>query len=99
MDDVQLYGLISGRPDPSKLKVVDKFLTIEALAIMLSKDDPEFKKIVDDEMRSLINTREAQAIYERWFGQPIPPKNRVLGVPMNYLLKDFWRFPSDWVPG
>jgi glutamate/aspartate transport system substrate-binding protein len=99
MDDVQLYGLISGRPDPSKLKVVGKFLTIEALAIMLSKDDPEFKKIVDDEMRSLINTREAQAIYERWFGQPIPPKNRVLGVPMNYLLKDFWRFPSDWVPG
>jgi ABC-type amino acid transport substrate-binding protein len=99
MDDVQLYGLISGRPDPSKLKVVGKFLTIEALAIMLGKDDPEFKRIVDEEMRSLIYTHEAHVIYDRWFGQPIPPKNRVLGVPMNYLLKDFWKFPSDWVPG
>lgn len=98
MDDVQLYGLISGRPDSSKLKVVGKFLTIEALAIMLSKDDPEFKKIIDDEMRGLIYTQEAHAIYQRWFGEPIPPKNRVLGVPMNYLLKEFWRFPTDWVP-
>lgn len=99
MDDVQLYGLISGRPDPSKLKVVGKFLTIEALAIMLSKDDAELKKIIDDEMRSLISTHEAHAIYQRWFGEAIPPKNRVLRVPMNYLLKDFWKFPSDWVPG
>ncbi|MEP6872859.1 MAG: amino acid ABC transporter substrate-binding protein [Burkholderiales bacterium] len=98
MDDVQLYGLISGRPDPSKLKVVGKFLSIEALAIMLSKDDPEFKRIIDEEMKSLIRSHEADAIYERWFGRPIPPKNRVLGVPMNYLLKDFWKFPSDWVP-
>ena len=98
MDDVQLYGLISGSPEPGKLKVVGKFLTIEALAIMLSKDDPEFKHLVDEEMRRLIYSREALAIYERWFNEPIPPKNRVLGVPMNYLLKDSWRYPTDWVP-
>ena len=99
MDDVQLYGLISGSPDPAKLKVVGKFLNVEALAIMLSKDDPELKRIVDEEMRHLIFSGEAYTIYERWFSKPIPPKNRVLGVPMNYLLKDFWRYPSDWVPG
>ncbi len=98
MDDVQLYGLISGRPDPGKLKVVGKFLNIEALAIMMSKDDPELKHIVDDEMRRLIFTHEADGIYERWFSKPIPPKNRVLAVPMNYLLKDSWKFPTDWVP-
>jgi len=98
MDDVQLYGLISGSPEPGKLKVVGKFLTIEALAIMLSKDDAEFKHLVDEEMRRLIYAHEAQAIYERWFNEPIPPKNRVLGVPMNYLLKDSWRYPTDWVP-
>lgn len=98
MDDVQLYGLISSRANPGKLKVVGKFLTIEPLAIMLSKDDPEFKKIVDDEMRRLISTREAYAIYERWFNQPIPPKNLALNLPMNHLLRDFWRYPTDWVP-
>ena len=98
MDDVLLYGLIAGRPDPSKLKVVGKFLTIEPLAIMLPKDDPEFKKIVDDEMKRLITSREAHGIYERWFMKPIPPKNNALNLPMSYLLKDFWKYPSDQVP-
>jgi len=98
MDDVLLYGLIAGRPDPSKLKVVGKFLTIEPLAIMLPKDDPELKKIVDDEMKRMIRSREAHAIYERWFLQPIPPQNTALNLPMNYLLKDFWKYPTDQVP-
>jgi glutamate/aspartate transport system substrate-binding protein len=98
MDDVLLYALIAGRPDPSKFKVVGKFLTIEPLAIMLSKDDPEFKRVVDDEMKRLISTREAHAIYERWFIKPIPPKNTALNLPMNYLLKDFWKYPTDQVP-
>jgi ABC-type amino acid transport substrate-binding protein len=98
MDDVLLYGLRSERPDPNKLKVVGKFLTIEPLAIMLSKDDPEFKHIIDDEMKRLITTREAYAIYDKWFTQPIPPKNVSLHMPMNYLLKDFWKYPTDQVP-
>lgn len=98
MDDVLLYGLVAGRPDPSKLKVVGKFLTIEPLAIMLPKDDPEFKKIVDDEMKRLVNSREAHVIYERWFAKPIPPRNVALNLPMSYLLKDFWKYPSDQVP-
>jgi len=99
MDDVLLYGLISGRPDPGKLKVVGKFLTIEPLAIMLSKDDADFKRVADDEMKRLISSREAHVIYERWFGKPIPPKNRPLNLPMNYLLRDFWKYPTDQVPG
>jgi ABC-type amino acid transport substrate-binding protein len=99
MDDVLLFGLIAGRADPSKLKVVGKFLTIEPLAIMLSKDDPAFKKLVDDEMKRLIASREAYAIFDRWFQQPIPPRNTPLNLPMNYLLRDFWKYPSDRVPG
>jgi ABC-type amino acid transport substrate-binding protein len=98
MDDVLLYGLIAGRPDPTKLKVVGKFLTIEPLAIMLSKDDAEFKKLVDDEMRHMIRSREAYELFDRWFTQPIPPRNASLNLPMNYLLKDFWKYPTDQVP-
>lgn len=98
MDDVLLYAQIAGLPDPSTMKVVGKFLTIEPLAIMLSKEDPEFKRIADDEMKRLIHSLEAQKIYERWFMQPIPPKNTALNLPMNYLLKDFWKYPTDQVP-
>ena len=99
MDDVLLYGLRAARPDPNKLKVVGKFLTVEALAIMLSKDDPEFKQIVDDEMKRLVVSREAYLLYDRWFTQPIPPKNAPLNIPMTYLLKDLWKYPTDWGPG
>jgi len=98
MDEVLLVGLISSRPKPDQLKVVGRFLTTEALGIMFPKTDPELKQIVDGEMKRLILSREAMAIHDRWFLQPIPPNGRSLNLRMNYLLKDFWKFPSDWVP-
>lgn len=99
MDEVLLVGLKASRPDPSKVMIVGKYLTIEALGIMLPKTDVEFKQIVDAEMKRLILSREATAIHDRWFTQPIPPKGRSLDLPMNHLHKDFWKYPSDWVPG
>jgi glutamate/aspartate transport system substrate-binding protein len=97
MDDVQLYGLISESANPAQYKVVGKFLTIEPLAIMMSKDDAAFKKVVDDEMRHLIRSGEADKIYDRWFMKPIPPKNVSMNLPMSYLLRDSWKYPSDAV--
>lgn len=99
MDDVLLYGMISSRPDPSKLKVVGKFLTLEPLSIVMSRNDPELKAIVDEEMKRLISSREAYAIYDRWFVKPIPPRNAALNIPMNYLLRDLWKYPTDRAPG
>ena len=98
MDDVLLYGLASTRPDPAALKVVGRFLTTEPLAIMLPKGDAAFKKIVDDEMRRLIFSREIHAIYQQWFEQPILPNMVPMNLPISYLLRDFWKFPTDQVP-
>jgi ABC-type amino acid transport substrate-binding protein len=98
MDEVLLYGLLAGRPGAEKLKIVGKYLTIEALGIMVSRDDPELKRVLDAEMRRLISTGEAAEIHDRWFVRPIPPHSRSLGLPMNYLHRDFWKFPSDYVP-
>jgi ABC-type amino acid transport substrate-binding protein len=97
-DDVILYSLAATRPDPKSLKVVGKFLTIEPLAIMLPKNDPEFKKLVDEEMKRLVRSREIYPIYDKWFSQPIPPKNAALNLPVSYLLRDFWKYPTDVVP-
>lgn len=99
MDDVLLYGLAANRPNPAALKVVGKFLTTEPLAIMLPRNDPEFKKLVDDEMRRLIQSHEILAIYGKWFSKPIPPKGTALNLPASYLLRDFWKYPTDKVPG
>ncbi len=98
MDDVLLYGLASSRPDPKALKVVGRFVTTEPLAIMLPKNDPAFKKLVDEEMRRLITSREIYPIYDKWFAQPIPPHGKALNLPVSYLLRDFWKYPTDQVP-
>ena len=98
MDDVLLYGLAAGRPDPNALKVVGRFFTTEPLAIMLPREDAAFKKIIDDEMRRLIYSGEIKAIYAEWFEKPIPPKGLSLNLPISYLLKDFWKYPTDKVP-
>ncbi len=98
MDDVLLFGLAAGRPDPKALKVVGWFITTEPLAIMLPKGDPTFKKIVDDEMRRLILGGEIKTIHADWFEKPIPPKGRPLNLPISYLLRDFWKYPTDKVP-
>ena len=97
MDDVQLYGLIAEAANPAQFKVVGKFITIEPLAIMMSKDDAAFKKVVDDEMRHLIRSGEGEKIYNRWFMSPIPPRNAAMNLPMSYLLRDSWKYPSDVV--
>ena len=94
MDDVLLNGLAAARPDPRALKVVGKFLSTEPLAIMLSKADTAFKKLVDEEMKRIITSREIHPIYEKWFLQPIPPSSTNLNLPISYLLRDFWKYPT-----
>ncbi len=98
MDDVLLFGLAANRPDPKALKVVGRFLTTEPLAIMLPRSDAAFKKVVDDEMRRLVTSREIYDIYDKWFMRPIPPKGTALNMPVSYLLRDFWKYPTDQVP-
>ncbi|MCO5338436.1 amino acid ABC transporter substrate-binding protein [Delftia tsuruhatensis] len=94
MDDVLLNGLAAARPDPRALKVVGKFLSTEPLAIMLPKADTAFKKLVDEEMKQIITSREIHPIYEKWFLQPIPPSSTNLNLPISYLLRDFWKYPT-----
>lgn len=98
MDDVLLFGLIASSPTPADYKVVGRYMTTEPLAIMLPKGDVALKQLVDEEMKRLITSRDIYPIYERWFMRPIPPANVALNLPVSYLLKDFWKYPTDQVP-
>lgn len=97
MDDVLLFGLRANAPKPQDFQVVGKPMSIEPYAIMLPKGDAAFKKVVDAEMRRIIFSGEIHPIYQRWFTQPIPPRGINLELPMSYMLKESFRFPSDKV--
>ncbi len=97
MDDILLYSFRAQAPKPEDFAVVGRFLSIEPLAIMMSKKDPALKKFVDTEMARLIHSGDVARLYKQWFEAPIPPKGLKLNVPMNYLLRDALKFPTDQV--
>ena len=95
MDDIIQYGLIASSKNPAEWEVVGEALQVEPYAIMVRKEDPEFKKIVDDVLAGLIKSGEFEKLYKKWFQSPIPPKGANLNVPMSKELRDNLKNLSD----
>lgn len=95
MDDILLYGLIANAKSPADYEVVGEALQVEPYACMLPKDDAAFKKLVDDTFVGLMKSGEFEKLYNKWFMQPIPPKNMPLNLPMSPQLRDNIKSPSD----
>ncbi|MEN5178270.1 amino acid ABC transporter substrate-binding protein [Comamonas testosteroni] len=95
MDDILLFGLKANSKDPAAYEVVADALQVEPYACMLPKGDAAFKKIVDGVIGGMMKSGEFTKLYDKWFMQPIPPKNQALGLPMNQELKDNLGAQSD----
>jgi glutamate/aspartate transport system substrate-binding protein len=94
---VLLYGFRATSPNPADYAVVGSNLAVAPYAIMLGKDDAEFKKVIDLAMSRTILDGEAEKLYKKWFQQPIPPNGVKLEIPMSFLLRDSFKFPTDKV--
>jgi len=70
-------------------------LSVEPIACMLRKDDPAFKKAVDDSIKRQIADGSLAKLYDKWFMQPVPPTNVKIGLPMSEATKDAWAHPND----
>jgi glutamate/aspartate transport system substrate-binding protein len=95
MDDILLYGLRASAANPAELAVVGEAIQVEPYAIMLRRDDPTFKKLVDDTLAGLMKSGEFEALYKKWFQSPIPPKGINLNAPMSQELRENLRALSD----
>jgi ABC-type amino acid transport substrate-binding protein len=95
MDDILLFGLIANAKNPAEFEVVGDALQVEPYACMLPKDDPAFKKVVDDTIVGLMQSGEFEKMYNKWFMSPIAPKNVPLNLPMSPQLRDNIKTPSD----
>lgn len=95
MDDILLYGLAANAKNPAEWGIVGDALQVEPYAIMLRKNDPEFKKLVDDTLRSVIASGEFEKLYKKWFQSPIPPRGMNLNVPMSEQLRQHMKAPTD----
>jgi glutamate/aspartate transport system substrate-binding protein len=95
MDGQILAGNISKAKNPADFKIVGEVLSVEPIACMIRKDDPAFKKAVDDSIKAQIQDGSLAKLYDKWFMQPIPPSNTKVGLPMSEATKAAWANPND----
>lgn len=95
MDGAILAGNIAKAKNPADFKIVGEVLAVEPIAIMIRKDDPAFKKAVDDSIKGMMKSGELAKLYDKWFMQPIPPTNTKIGLPLSAATKDAWANPND----
>ncbi|TXT40964.1 MAG: gltI [Comamonadaceae bacterium] len=95
MDDVLLYAAIHETWRPAEWTVTGTPQSFEAYGCILRKDDPAFKKVVDQEIARIMKSGEADAIYRKWLLSPIPPKGINFGLTMSDAMVDLFKNPND----
>ncbi|MCG8708072.1 amino acid ABC transporter substrate-binding protein [Brenneria sp. 4F2] len=98
MDDILLAGLVASSPTPSDFVLSEDYLSQpEPYGILMPPGDLVFKKVVNEELRTLFTQGEIDAIYDKWFLSPIPPDGVNLRFPMPQTLKTFLAQPQDYL--
>ena len=95
MDDVLLAGEKAKAKNPDEWVIVGEPQSFEIYGCMMRKDDPEFKAVVDEALVNVFSSGEINSIYDKWFLNPIPPKNVNLNFEMSDNLKALIANPHD----
>ena len=95
MDDILLYSLVAQSRSPADFTISADALSVEPYGIMVRKDDTAFKKVVDAAVSAIYKSGQINAIYEKWFLKPVPPKGINLNVPMGDAFKKVVANPTD----
>ena len=95
MDGAILAGNIATSKTPADFKIVGEVLSVEPIAIMIHKDDPAFKKLGEDTVKEMMKSGEIAKLWDKWFMQPIPPKNTRVGYAASDSTKAAWANPND----
>jgi glutamate/aspartate transport system substrate-binding protein len=96
MDDILLASFIAGSKEPDAYVISkEAFSKPEPYGIVMRKDDPAFKKVIDGATAALYQSAEGQKLYDKWFMQKIPPKGLNLNAPISAELKHEFANPTD----
>lgn len=95
MDGSILAGNIANSKNPKDYKIVGEVLATEPIAIMLPKNDPEFKAAVNAAIAKIVANGNMPKLWNKWFLSPIPPKNIVVGLELSPATKNAWANLND----
>ncbi|MFP1721747.1 glutamate/aspartate ABC transporter substrate-binding protein [Lonsdalea quercina] len=97
MDDPLLAGERAKAKRPDQWVIVGTPQSHEAYGCMLRKSDPAFKQLMDSTIAQAQTQGDAEKWYQRWFTQPIPPKNINMNFEMSAEMKALFNAPNDHV--
>jgi len=94
-DDILIAGFRANAKNPADFMLLDKAYPSDPYALMLRKDDRQFKTLVDATLADLMRSGEFEKLYTRWFERPIPPRDINIQLPMSDALKHTIEEPND----
>jgi glutamate/aspartate transport system substrate-binding protein len=94
-DDILLAGLKATAAAPDDFVFLDDAFPSDPYAVVMSKDDPSLKRLVDDALTAAMKSGEYDRLYAKWFESPIPPRNVNLHFAQSEKLKGLIKSPSD----
>jgi len=78
-DRTLLAGLAATSKDPTKLYLIEDFISYEPYALMVRRGDPNFHLAVDRALIRLYRSADVVPIYEKWFG-PFPESSSLIAA-------------------
>ncbi len=94
-DDILLASQVATSRAPGDFEITREALSVEPYGIMMRRDDPAFKRVVDAALARVYQSDDFARIYNKWFMSPIPPKGINLNFPMPPQLKAVIAKPTD----
>ena len=95
-DDILLAGLAANTRNPHDYQLIPiEGMASDPYALMMRRDEPQFKALVDGALRAVFASGEIEKIYDRWFVKPIAPRGIVLNFPMSEQWKRVVKNPTD----
>ena len=95
MDDILLAGQIANQQNPGQYMILPESLRTEPYSMMLRREDPQFKALVDRAVSAVYKSGEIDKIYAKWFTSAIPPRNINMNFPQTPAIKEAFKSPND----
>jgi glutamate/aspartate transport system substrate-binding protein len=95
LDDAVLDGLIVTSRNPKGYHLLPDVLAREAIGIAFAPGDEDFAREVQAAIVRAMESGELNELYRKWFEDPIPPFDRVIGRPMSAELKTLVSSPNN----
>jgi glutamate/aspartate transport system substrate-binding protein len=94
-DDILLAAQVAAAKNGAEYEITREALSVEPYGIMLRRDDPGFKQLVDATLTRFYQSDDFKKVYDKWFMSPIPPKGINLNFPMPPQLQAVLAKPTD----